>query len=349
MKIRTRLLVNILVLAGLYIIAAKLGLSLAFSVKQITTVWPPSGLALAALILLGYDVWPGIFLGAFIANLLTNEPAGVALGIAVGNTLEAVVGAALLKQLVRFRPELDKVRDVVGLALFSALISTMVGASVGTTSLALGGLLPWSAQASAWLLWWFGDMGGVLLFAPFFLVWLGGWRRLHQYSEFLVLLISTGLAAAIIFFGQLKPLGSHPQVPYLIFPFIIWAAFRFKQLGVTAVSVIASIIAVLGTAAGHGPFAGAGTTQQQLITLFLYIILISASGLFMAVAVLQREFYEQRLIREAEELRAARDKILSELDAKAERTVHLEDANKRITGILNRLLDEAPGQSKRDL
>ncbi|HSX15019.1 MAG TPA: MASE1 domain-containing protein [Candidatus Saccharimonadales bacterium] len=351
MRLTPRYLGSILVLAGLYLIAAKLGLSLAFSVKQITTVWPPSGLALAALILYGFDLWPGIFLGALLANLLTSAPLPVAAGIAVGNTLEAVLGTYLLRRVIHFRPALNRVRGVIGLAFLAAFFSTMVAATIGTISLSLGGLLATTSAPTAWVLWWFGDMAGVLLFAPVILVWRNGWRQInHQnFAEFGSLLVGTAVVAAAIFFGQFTFLGNHPQVSYFIFPFIIWAAFRFKQLGVTAVSIITSIIAILGTASGEGPFAGAGSSEQQLITLLVYIILLSASGLFMAVAVLQREASEQQLLRQTKELKAARNKILQELNDKKERESHLQESNERITGILARLMDETPERSSREL
>lgn len=349
MKVKSRYIVNILGLAGLYIIAAKLGLLLAFGVSQITVVGPLTGLALATLVLYGYDLWPGILLGAFLANLLANEPSGVALGIAIGSTLEAVTGAVLLRRIVHFKPALDRARSVIGLTVLAAVLSTMVSASIGTISLVIGGLLSWGAQPIAWLLWWIGDMASVLLLAPFLFVWHSGWRQVGRKdsAEFAALLIGTMVVAVIIFLGHLKPLGNNPQLQYLIFPFIIWAAFRFKQLGVTAVSIITSIIAVLGTAGGGGPFAGFGTTQQQLVTLF-HMIILSTSGLFMAVAVLQREFYEQGLVRQAEGLRVARDKIMLELDTRAGRQEHLIDANERITKILSRLLNETPEKSNRD-
>ena len=350
MKVKSRYIVTILGFAVVYIIAAKIGLSLAFSMKQIAAVEPPTGLALAALVLYGYDLWPGVLIGAFLASLLTHEPAGVALGIAIGSTLEAITGAVLLRRVVHFRPALDRVTSVIGLTVLAGLLSTMVSASIGTTSLVVGGLLSWSAQPTAWLLWWMGDMASVLLLAPFLFVWHRGWQQIGRRDamEFAALLIGTVVVAVAIFLGQPKPLGNHPELQYLVLPFIIWAAFRFKQLGVTAVSIITTVIAVLGTIGGGGPFAGFGTTQQQLVTLFNMIV-ISTSGLFMAVAVLQREFYEHGLVRQAEDLKEARNKILVELNAKTKHHEHLKDSNERITKILSRLLNEAPDRSNRDL
>jgi two-component system, NarL family, sensor histidine kinase FusK len=340
MQARLKYLAGILALAVLYILAAKLGLSLALSVKQITTVWPPSGLALAALVIYGYRMWPGVFLGAFVANLLTNEPVAVATGIAAGNTLEAILGAILVLRIIDIRKELSRIKDVIGLALLAAFISTMVAATIGTTSLALGHLLAWSAQPKAWLLWWFGDMSGDLLFAPFLMVWFVGWRKPTwlNYRELIILLISTVAVTAVIFFGRLSYLGNHPPVPYLTFPFVIWAAIRLKQLGVTAVSLAISIIAILGTVAGQGPFAGSGTIEQQLIFLLPYIILITVSGLCMGAAVMQREEYALELTRQSEELKIARDRIKKELSVTTRRAQRLEKSHQHIIRILDDLL-----------
>lgn len=349
MKLKSSYFLKILGLAGLYVIAAMLGLSLAFSVKEITTVWPPSGIALAALVLFGFELWPGIFIGAFLANLWTGEPALVAIGIAVGNTLEAVVGAFLLQQIGAFKPTLHRVRGVIALLGLAAVFSTMIAATLGNVSLLLGGLVSRDALSSSWLLWWFGDMAGVILFAPVCLVWFGSWRQLNKQNlkEFVALILTTTAVSALIFFGHLWIFGSRPQGSYLIFPIIIWAAFRFKQIGTTSVSVIVSILAILGTVAGHGPFALSGTTEQQLTSLLIYVILISTSGLFMSVAVMQRDDYAEQLRIQAQDLERARAKILTELKSTTEHEQRLEKSNDRITKILASLLDESPNRSKR--
>jgi integral membrane sensor domain MASE1 len=128
--------------------------------EQVTAVWPPTGIALAALLLFGYRVWPGVVLGAFLANATTSAPLATAAGIALGNTLEALVGARLLRRLVQFDPALGRVKDVLGLAVLAAGLSTMISATVGTTSLCLGGVKPWTAYLAMWSVWWLGDAMG---------------------------------------------------------------------------------------------------------------------------------------------------------------------------------------------
>ena len=128
-------------LAIIYFAAAKFGLSLAFATKQVTAVWPPTGIALVALLLFGYRLWPAVYIGAFLANAASDEPFAVAAGIAAGNTLAAVVGVFLLRRILGFDNALERTRDVLGLVL-TALVSTTVSAIGGVTSLALGGIVP---------------------------------------------------------------------------------------------------------------------------------------------------------------------------------------------------------------
>src|SRR5207253_5366464 len=137
--------------------AAKLGLSLAFVAEQVTIVWPASGIALAVVLLFGYRFWPGVALGAFLANWTVHEPPLVAGGIAVGNTLEAVVGAWLLRRFVGFDNSLERLKDVFGLVTLAAGVSTTVSATIGVTSLCLGGVQSWGDFSSLWWTWWLGD------------------------------------------------------------------------------------------------------------------------------------------------------------------------------------------------
>jgi integral membrane sensor domain MASE1 len=123
---------QVALLAAVYFGAAKLGLTMAFVTEQVTAVWPPTGIALAALLVFGRRLWPAITLGAFLANATANEPLGTAAGIAVGNTLEALLGAWLLR-LVEFDPALGRVKDVLGLVVLAAGTSTMVSATAAAT------------------------------------------------------------------------------------------------------------------------------------------------------------------------------------------------------------------------
>jgi integral membrane sensor domain MASE1 len=157
--------VQLAVLAAVYFGAAKLGLTMAFVAEQVTAVWPPTGIALAALLFFGYRAWPGIAFGAFLANATANASLATAAGIALGNTLEALVGAWMLRRLIHFDPALGRVKGVLGLVVLAAGLSTMVSATIGVTSLCLGGVKPWAAYPEMWSVWWLGDAMGDLVVA----------------------------------------------------------------------------------------------------------------------------------------------------------------------------------------
>ena len=141
----------VLVLAGVYFASAKLGLELAFATPSVTAIWPPTGIALSALVLWGRGLWPGVLLGAFLANVTTDVPVYTAGGIAVGNTLEALVGAWLLNR-VDFRPSLLRLRDIFALVVLGAVLSTAVSATIGVASLSVGDSLTEGAL-STWRVW----------------------------------------------------------------------------------------------------------------------------------------------------------------------------------------------------
>ena len=160
------------VLATLYFAAAKLGFVAAVAHGVVSSAWPPSGVALAALLLWGRRYWPGITIGAFLVNATSGVPPAGALGMAVGNTLEAVVGVLLLQRVARFRPSLERLRDVLALALLAAPFATTLSATVGVTSLWLSGAVPSTSAGPLWLVWWSGDAIGVLVVAPVLLTWM---------------------------------------------------------------------------------------------------------------------------------------------------------------------------------
>src|SRR5918996_2694530 len=157
---------TIAAVAAVYTLAGKLGLELAYETSSVTAVWAPTGIALVALVLGGYRLWPAVAIGALLTNIDTGVPAVTVLGITVGNTLEALVGAWLLKRVGRFRPELERVRDVLALAGLGAIVSTMVSATIGVGSLLLGDEIDFADADSVWRTWWLGDMGGDLIVAP---------------------------------------------------------------------------------------------------------------------------------------------------------------------------------------
>ena len=163
--------IKILLLALAYALSGKLGLRLAFLNASATAVWPPAGIALAALLLLGYRVWPGVLLGAFMVNVATAGTVATSLGIAVGNTLEGLLAAYGVNRFAHGREVFDDPYDIFKFAVLAALGSTMVSPTIGVTALALGGFAPWAGYGPIWLTWWLGDAGGIFMVAPLLVLW----------------------------------------------------------------------------------------------------------------------------------------------------------------------------------
>src|SRR5215469_3425736 len=188
-----------LILSVVYATAAKLGLMLAIEHPSATAVWPPTGISLAGLLIFGYRVWPGIFAGAFVANLTTPGSIATSLGIATGNTLESVVGCYLVMRFANGRAAFSRPQDVFKFTGLAGLLATMVSASCGVTSLALGGYAKWADFGSIWLTWWLGDASGALIVAPPLLLWstqpglrVSGRRAVETLVAFATVAISTG-------------------------------------------------------------------------------------------------------------------------------------------------------------
>jgi len=293
-------------LAVVYIVAAKIGLSLAIGAEQVTAVWPPTGISLAAVILYGRSVWPGIFVGAFLANFTSHEPLGTALGIGVGNTLEALIGAYLLQYRADFRPTLERIRDVGAFIVLAAGVSTTVSATIGVLSLCLGGVQPWHDFGSLWLLWWLGDAMGNLVVAPLLLTWLSPrplWKQAGNPLS-IALLLCLVLVNVGIFTAQIP--GMKPSYPleYAVFPLVIGAAFARGQLGAGTAAVVTSLIAIVGTVQGTGPFSRA-TPAENLVLLQLFMGVVAATGLLLGGVLTERKHSEVELQRGEERLRFA--------------------------------------------
>jgi integral membrane sensor domain MASE1 len=274
--------------AGVYYGAAKLGLNLAFETPSVTAIWPPTGIALAAVLLWGFRVWPGIALGAFLANAWTDVPIYTALGITVGNTLEALVGAYLLTRLTDFKPSLERVRDVLSLVALAAILSTMVSATIGVASLLAGDEIASGDLGITWRTWWLGDMGGDLLVAPALLIAATHWpfdeapgRRLEA--------IGVGLLVAAV---SVLAFTREVSITFAVFPPLIWAALRFWQPGAAAASLIVAAIAIPLTENDLGPFSG-NAPDDRLLLAQAFIGVVSLTGLVLAAVLTERQRSEQ--------------------------------------------------------
>lgn len=309
-------LLKILVLAIVYHLAARLGLKMAYVQINTSPVWPPSGIALAALLILGYNVWPGISLGVLIGSLITGAPINVALGITIGNTLEALCAAYLLRLFFRFHNPMDRIQDVVGLAICS-VFSTSIGATIGTVTLMITGNGNWQVFWGLWSTWWIGDLLGALVVAPALLIWVSpsSFRlQKRQYVEVSLLLAPLVFVTWYVF-GSKPPDGIfHQALMYVIFPFVIWAALRLEQHGATLAVFFISGIAIWGTVQELGPFS-LESKNDGLILLQTYIAVVSLTSLILAAATIERRKAGEALQRHAEELATLNDASKTFLDS----------------------------------
>jgi PAS domain S-box-containing protein len=302
------------IVSAAYVGTAKLGLALADAQSSITAVWAPTGIALAALLVWGYRLWPAVAIGALLANSWSSLPLVTVLGITTGNTLEAVLGAYLLLRVAAFRRSLERVKDVLALVVFGGAISTMVSATVGVASLWLGGAIAAGDLVSDWRVWWLGDMGGDLLVTPLVLV-LASRGALDALRGRLV---EAGALFALLVSFSVLVLSQLP-LPYPLWPAFIWSALRFRQLGAAASSLIVAGIAVAFTASGAGPFVRGSPDENLLLSQGLMGI-TSVTALLLAAVTSQRQLA-------IESLRRARD----ELDATVrERTSELERSHQEL-------------------
>ena len=291
---------RLIVLVGLaasYFVAAKLGLRLAYVHPSATAVWPGTGIALAAFLILGYGVWPAIFIGAFLVNVTTEGTVGTSVVIALGNTLEGLLGAFLVNRFANGPRAIDRARDIFKFALLSAGISTAVSPTIGVTALAVAGFASWPQYGQLWLTWWLGDATGTIIVAPALLLWrstpLPRWNG-ARWAEALAMFTGT-IMVALAVFGGLNPIGGpHYPLEFLLTPFFVWAALRFGSRDAATAIFLASAVATWGTLRGSGPFA-AGTRDESLLLLQAFMGTTSIMILSLAAEAGERRRVETRL------------------------------------------------------
>src|SRR5713226_7745546 len=283
-------------LAAIYLVAGKLGLKLAFVNASATAVWPCTGIALAALLILGYRVWPGIWLGAFLLNWTTAGSVLTSVGIATGNTLEGVLGAYLVNRYARGRNAFHRAGDTFKFAFLAGMLSTAVSATFGVTTLLLGGFATLANYVPIWTTWWLGDAVSVVVVAPLLILWISDhhirWNWIRC-SEFAALMVGMFLVGQIVFAGLLLSPVTHYPLEYLSIPFLIWAAFRYGGRETASAIFILSGIAIWGTVHGFGPFV-TRSPNSSLLMLQLFMAIFAVTGLVLAAAVVERKRVAER-------------------------------------------------------
>ena len=297
-----------LVVALAYYLAARLGLGVALIEKNVTPLWPPTGIALVAFLVFGRALWPAVALAAFAVNLPIDPNGLAAAATAAGNTLAPLVAASLLIS-VGFRKEIDRLWDAVEIVVLGALLSMLISASVGAGTLVLSGAISVDEFPAAWAVWWAGDAMGVLVVAPFLLSllqrpWTGS---LRERAEGAALLLLVALVSLLV-------MNTDRGLMVLVIPFLGWTAWRFQQRGAATAALIAVGIASWAAAHGWGPFRQ-GTLFEKMITLQSFDATVAFSSLFLAALVTERMRDREALKRAADELEERVTRRTAELSA----------------------------------
>lgn len=309
-KLPTALITRILLLAAAYFVGGKLGLSIPYVSSSITLFWPPSGIALAALLVWRLSCWPGIFLGALAINLsIGHVSLLVAMGIAFGNTIGPVVGALLLKRTMGFQNSFVRGCDVTAFLLIGPG-SMFLTASIGVFELYVSGNLSTDLVAQAWLGWWLGDTVGVLVFTPLLLLCTADQvtsilrSPLRTRLEF-ILVLGSCIFLVWLVFGGISMIGQLMlPLAFLVFPSLIWIGLRFNPLGAYITALAIALLAVIGTAKGTGPFSRGDPQLDQLI-LCIFVATTTLISLMMIGIQAERRRAEQNLRDSESRLRLA--------------------------------------------
>lgn len=294
-----------------YFVAAKFGLRLAFLHPSATPVWPPTGIALAALLLFGYRLWPAIFAAAFFVNITTEGSAATSLGIAAGNTLEGLIGAALVQRFAGGRRAFDRPETIFRWTILAAIVAPAASATIGVGSLTLGHFADASNFWAIWRTWWLGDAAGALIVAPALILWADPaplrWSR-RQLVE-AALMAAVLLAVSGWVFGVPFQWGVRTYPLPFALPLLAWAGFRLGRRGTSAGVLALSFLAIWGTLQGQGSFAQRNK-EESLLLLQIFLAVSSATALAVAASVQERKDAEETLSLLAAAVEGSEDAII---------------------------------------
>ncbi len=284
-----RYLVVIALVSAAYFLGGLLGLALAVATEPVSAIWPPAGIALAALLVLGFRVWPGVFLGALFLNALSTEPLLVMCCVAAGNTATGLIGATVLRKL-RFDAALERSSDVVSL-LAVTLGCALVSATLGTTLLLAGSVIGAADYSAAWWIWWTGDSLGILIAAPLILTWASRPRISLEPAailEFLAYVAVTALVGISVFVGPSDESPFFYPRAYVAFPLLAWAGLRLGPRGTALGVAIIATLAIWGSFHGHGPFSRWGLDIRYVI-LDTFLATVGCTALLVASVIAERQ------------------------------------------------------------
>jgi len=302
---------------ALYFGAGKLGLTVPFTSSNVSPIWPAAGVAVAAVLIWGIQIAPAIAFAAFLVNFLTPVPTFASIAIGLGNASSAVIAGYFLKHVADFETSLPRLKDVLRLVVVAAVLATAVAASVGVTALTLVDAKAWTGYGSAWRIWWLGDAMGVLVVAPLLLTGRDllhirrGWRVL----EACLLSIAILVTSAAIFSPWTTVRDD--VLAFVVFPFIIWAALRFRVAGAAVAVLLSASFAVWGTAHGFGPFVN-HTPLHNAMLLQVFVAMTALTGLILAAVINEREHIgeafesEKQLLSESESAKEKLEELVKE-------------------------------------
>ena len=276
--------------ALIYFATGKLGLYFASFSASSSAIWPPSGIAFAALLIFGPQIWPAVFIAAFFVNLTTAGTVFTSILIAIGNTIEAVVAVYLTTRYANGRRLFERSQDyfkLVAIGMFASALS----ASIGLASLALGGLAPFKEFAWIWMTWWMGDLGGFILVAPFPILWImkprltGGRRGI---TEGVLTLVAIAVFGILVFGGTLPGSANYP-ISFVCIPMLVWTAFRFGQRVSATAMLLLAASAAWGIARGLGPWARFADPVASFILPQAFMMTMAVMTLALAAVVRERK------------------------------------------------------------
>ncbi|PZO40082.1 MAG: two-component hybrid sensor and regulator [Pseudanabaena frigida] len=297
--------VAIVMLALVYYGMAEFSRHVAATPQSVTPVWPPDGLAAAAILIFGRQLLLGVLIGSFLANIWAffdahNLYVAIAsilqvLGIAIGTTIGAAVGNYLLRLTIRGRNPFRRLDDIYKFLVFTGTLAPMINATAGVVCLCLGGKVSWSLFGSVWLTWWISNVAGICIFTPAIFSWyefyfkniknkdtkksikISPWRLTEA-----IILIAIVISIGVLSFYQ------EYSLEYVLIPCLVWSVLKFGQFGATNLIVVITMIAVLGTVKGLGSFA-VQHANYSLILLQSFIIVIVVTTLSLIAILAEKQ------------------------------------------------------------
>lgn len=298
-----RYMADITGLALACFIAGEFGLSFPYSDAPVSIVWLPAGIGLAAILLGGHRLWPGIALGAALTGVAHGEPFVTTTLNAFGSALAALVGAWVLQTWTDFDRQLRSVRDVLALSGLGAMAAAGISGTLKTLALFLGNQVELSVLGRVWAVAWLPDALGMFLLTPMLLVWAAEWRSRswsRHPGETALAFLALTLASALSFGGWLDISGDeHLPLAFLPFPFLIWIAMRLAMPWVVTATVLMAGMAIIGTTSGHGPFAHHGATAGTA-ALWAFMVMVALTMLLVGVGMAERRRAETRWVHAVE-------------------------------------------------